>query len=246
MKTILKRTLAATAFLASFATAYGQTISYDGIFSAADGYSSTEIVKWFNGHDDTTFGDFNTQKYNTFIRYGVGTQAGDPSGTKYFFLFAESPLEAKNMVWGAGMNAMEIAQYGKLLDFSAATGSEKISLLNSSGSAVVVADIGSNVSGKGKNTLGFGMIGFKDSVDYLIGNGISNTTTSSARTYTMSVEMKFALDPVKNAQVVAAARNGLDFHLSPDRGLIPQLVPEPSTTLLFGLLSTIGLFRRKR
>lgn len=246
MKTLLKRSFAAAAFMSSLVTAHSQSIKYDGIFTADDKYTTTEIVGWFNGHDDTTYGDFKTQKYNTFIRYGVGTEAGDPSGTKYFYLFAESPLEAKNMVWGSGMNATEIAQYGKLLDFSAATGSEKISLLNSSGSAVLVADIGSNVSGKGKNTFAFGMLGFKDSVDYLIGNGISNTTTSSARTFTMSVEMKFALDPVKNAQAVAAARNGLDYHLSPDRGLIPVLVPEPSTTLLFGLLGTIGLLRRKR
>lgn len=254
MKTILKRIIASTAFLASMSALHGQTIKYDGIFTADDKYTNTEIVTWFNGHDDTTYGDFNSQTFNTFIRYGVGTVAGDTSGTKYFFLFAESPLQAKNMVWGSGMTALEISQYGKQLDFSGATGSEKISILDSKGNALLVADIGSQVSGGGgkkdkkgsTSTSAFGLISFKDSVDYLIGNGISTTTTSSASNYTMSVEMQFALNPTQNAAVVAAARNGLDFHLSPDRGLIPPMVPEPSTTLLFGLLTTIGLLRRKR
>ncbi len=62
----------------------------------------------------------------------------------------------------------------------------------------------------------------------------------------MSVEMQFALDPTQNAALIAAVRNGIDFHLSPDRGLIPALVPEPSTTLLFSIVSAIGLLRRKR
>lgn len=255
MKTLLKRAFAATTLFASSATVHSQTIQYDGIFSGADGYTNTEIVTWFNGHDDKTYGDFNNQTFNTFIRYGVGTVAGDTSGTQYFFLFAESPLEAKNMVWGAGMTQQEVNQYGSRLDFSKATGSEKIGLRGSKGEKLLELNIGSQVDGggkKGKDKKGkdgnsdFGLVSFKDSVDYLIGNGISTTGSSSASNFTMSVEMQFALDPVKNAAVIAAARNGLDFHLSPDRGLIPDLVPEPSTTLLFGLLSVMGLLRRKR
>jgi hypothetical protein len=58
----------------------------------------------------------------------------------------------------------------------------------------------------------------------------------------MSFEMQFALDPAKNALLLQYARNGLNFHLSPERGL----VPEPSSTLLAGLLSSLFLFRRKR
>lgn len=225
---------------------FAQSIKYDGIFTAADNYATTEIVGWFNSHDSSTYGTFSNQKYKTYIRYGVGTEAGDPSGTKYFYLFAESPLEAKNMVWGSGMTAAEISQYGKQLDYSGATGSEKIALLNSSGNEVLIADIGSNIAGKGKNLFNFGMVSFRDSVDYLIGNGISNTTTSAAHNYTMSVEMKFAYDPVKNAQVVAAARNGLDYHLSPDRGLIPTQVPEPGSALLLGMVASLGFLRRRR
>lgn len=256
--TQLKRTVAASAAVASVATVHSQTIDYDGIFSGADGYSNTEIVTWFNGHDDTTYGDFDSQFFNTVIRYGVGTIAGDSSGTEYFFLFAESPLEAKNMVWGDGMTNVEVSQYGSRLDFSKATGSEKIGLRGPNGEKLLEVDIGSSGDGggkkdkkdkkdkDGKDDSDFGFLSFKDSVDYLLGNGISTEDSSSASNVTMSVEMQFALDPVKNAAVVAAARNGLDFHLSPDRGLIPALVPEPSSTLLFGLVAVIGLFRRKR
>lgn len=254
MKTLLKRAFAATAFLAPISAAHSQTIQYDGILSGADGYANSEIVTWYNSHDATTYGTFATKKYNTFIRYGVGTIAGDNSGTQYFFLFAEAPLEAKNMVWGSGMTALEISQYGKQLDFSGATGSEEIAILDSKGAELLAADIGSQVSGGGgkkdkkgtSSSTAFGLISFKDSVDYLIGNGISTTTSSAAHNVTMSVEMQFALNPEQNAAVIAAARNGLNFHLSPDRGLIPALVPEPTTPLLFGLLGVMGILRRKR
>ena len=253
MKTIFQRACATATLLAGLAAAHGQTIQYDGIFTGADQYTYFEVVTWYNSHGSSSYGDFNSQYYNTFIRYGVGTVAGDPSGTQYFFLFAESPLEAKNMVWGAGMTALEISQYGKQLSFSDANGSEKITFTNAKGDKdLLMVDIGSQVNEKsglpqtGKSLPGFGLISFKDSVDYLVGNGISTTTSSSASNYTMSVEMQFKLDPVQNAAVVAAARNGIDFHLSPDRGLIPPLVPEPSTSLLFGVLATLSLLRRKR
>jgi len=245
MKTLLNRSFAATAFILSLTAAYSQSIQYDGIFTGADGYTNTEIVTWYNGHGSSSYGDFGSQYYNTFIRYGVGTVAGDTSGTQYFFLFAESPLEAKNMVWGAGMTAEEVAQYGKRLSFSDATGSEKIEFVNNKGSTVLKVDIGSGGS-LDKTAKDFGLISYKDSVMYLLSNGISTTSSSSASEFTMSVELQFALDPVKNQAIIDAARNGLNFHLSPDRGLIPDLVPEPSTTMLFGLLSTIGLLRRKR
>ncbi len=231
--------------MSSLVTAHSQSIQYDGILTGADQYTNSEIVTWFNGHDDTTYGDYGSQFYNTTIRYGVGTIAGDTSGTKYFFLYADVPLEAKNMVWGAGMTDAEVAQYGKRLDFSGATGSEKFLFLNSKGDDILKVDFG-NGGKLDKTAATFGLLSFKDSVQYLLGNGISTTTSSSASNVKMSIELQFALDPTKNAAIVAAARNGLDIHLSPDRGLIPPLVPEPSTTLLFGLLSVIGLLRRKR
>jgi hypothetical protein len=110
---------------------------------------------------------------------------------------------------------------------------------------VLKVDVG-NGGKLDKTAAAFGLISFRDSVMYLLDNGISTTSSSSASDVTMSVELQFALDPVKNQLILDAARNGLNFHLSPDRGLIPDLVPEPSTTMLFGLLSAIGLLRRRR
>ncbi len=245
MKTSLKRSCVAVAFMSSLVASHGQSIQYDGILTGADGYTNSEIVTWYNSHGSSSYGEFNSQYYNTIIRYGIATVAGDPSGTQYFFLFAEAPLEAKNMVWGAGMTSEEVSQYGKRLSYSDATGSEKMKFVNNKGSSLLEVDIGSG--GKlDKKAPNFGLISYKDSVMYLLDNGISTTTSSSASGYTMSVEMQFAVDPVKNQLILDAARNGLDFHLSPDRGLIPDLIPEPGTTLLFGLLSTLGLFRRRR
>jgi hypothetical protein len=245
MKTSLKRYFAAAALMSSLVTAHGQSIQYDGILTGADGYTNSEIVTWYNSHGSSSYGDYNSQYYNTIIRYGVATVAGDPSGTQYFFLFAEAPLEAKNMVWGPGMTNEEVSQYGKRLSFSDATGSESIKFVNEKGSGILKIDIGKN-GALDKKAKDFGLISFKDSVMYLLDNGISTTSSSSASNYTMSVEMQFAVDPVKNQLILDAARRGLDFHLSPDRGLIPELIPEPGTTLLFSLLSIMGLLRRRR
>lgn len=247
MKTYMAHTIAASSLLFGLTTmgSYAQTIEYDGILTPEDNYSNVEIVTWYNSHGSSSYGDFDSQYYNTFIRYGVGTVDGDTSGTQYFFLFAESPLEAKNMVWGDGMTDDEISQYGDQLSFSKATGSEKIEFVNHKGDSILKVDIGSD--GKlDKKAKDFGLLSYKDSVMYLLDNGISTEDSSSASNFTMSVEMQFALDPAKNQLILDAARNGLDFHLSPDRGLIPDLVPEPSSTLLFGLLATLGLLRRKR
>jgi len=62
----------------------------------------------------------------------------------------------------------------------------------------------------------------------------------------MSFELQFEVDAVKNQQIIELARNGLDYHLSPERGGFATQVPEPSSTLLVGLLSGLCLLRRKR
>lgn len=242
---------AAASFAAGITAGSGQNLTLDGVFNPAnDQYASFETVSWYNGHDDTTYGTFATQSYKTTIRYGVAEKAGGPAGQKYFFMFADVPLYAKNMVWGAGMTDEEVSQYGKRLDFSGATGSEKFIFMNSNGSENFTVDFGAAPpQGTGGNTdygvNGLGLIDFRDSVSYLLSNGLATSGksgSSSAHDVTMSVEMQFALNPSANAQLVQLARNGINVHLSPDRGLIP----EPSTTLLFGLFSVAGLLRRKR
>jgi hypothetical protein len=180
--------------------------------------------------------------------------AGGTPGQQFFFVFAEVPLYAKNMIWeNKGADPLNLLTggdwdpYGKILDYSGATGSEKLIFVNAQGADQVVVDLGGNQPGKngGKTTFGsagLGLIAYRDSVDYLIGNGISTNQLSTARDTTMSFEMQFALDPAKNQQLITLARNGLNFHLSPERGLIP----EPSSAMLAALAAMLALGRRRR
>ncbi len=245
----MKYTLMAAAFLACLTTSYGQTIELDGTYSSGDGYTTAETVTWFNGHktDDSIYGDFDNQSYTTTIRYGVSELAGGTPGEKFFFLFVEAPLYAKNMIWGNGLTEADLAPYrihygthhnpdDLKLDFGGATGSEKIIFLDAGGSGKFTADLAKGVDSK------FGLIDSKDSVDYLLDSGISTEDSSLARDTTMSFEFQFAVDPTNNALIVDYARNGLEMHLSPERGL----VPEPSSSVLIGLSSMLFLFRRKR
>jgi hypothetical protein len=251
MKTSVKYCFAAAAALAGVPVAYGQSpqINLDGIFTGLDGYSSMEAVTFYNGHkpEESKYGTFATQSYTTKIRYGTAGLAGGTPGQQYFFVFAEVPLYAKNMVWGTSMTTDEVNQYGKRLTFRDATGSEKLIFVDSAGADKVKIDFGAaKPLGNGGQTTygaaGLGLIAFKDSVSYLLENNISNTTSSAQHDMTMSLEMQFAVDPAKNAQLLQYARNGLNFHLSPERGL----VPEPGSAALLGLFSAMFLLRRKR
>ena len=255
MKTLITHAVAVAAWAIAANTGYGQAlkVSLDGIVTAADNYSGMETVEFYNGHDSSTYGTFANQSFTTQIRYGVAQKAGETTGQQYFFMYAEVPLYAKNMVWGAGMTSEEVAQYGKRLDFGEATGSEKFIFMTSSGSELFTVDFGAapplgNGGQTDYGTAGLGLIAFKDSVSYLLENNLATSGKSGSSDFhnmTMSVEMQFALDPTKNNQLIQAARNGINVHLSPDRGLT-SIVPEPSTTLLLGFLSVAGLVRRRR
>ena len=237
-------------------TSASAQITLDGILSDDDNYSDHAIVTYFNGHDEDSYGDFDTQSYETLVYYGTGTLAGDDSGTEYFFVLAEAPIEIKNMVWGDGMTTQDIADYGTDMDFSKATGSEELNLLDTDGSELLTVDLGSNVDG-GKTKKGgadgssLGFIDFRDSVDYLVGLDTSYLVSSDAADRSMSYEMRFSADSAD--AVIAALNNGIDFHLSPDRsqdGLMPdpqvQVVPEPSSALLVGSAGMLLLLRRRR
>lgn len=79
-------------------------------------------------------------------------------------------------------------------------------------------------------------------------SGISTMDLSLARTTPMVFELQFDLDVEKNAAILALARNGLEFHLSPERYEEPEgpsVVLEPSTAIL-GLIESVLMFRRKR
>jgi hypothetical protein len=257
--------LLALLFMSGPATA--ASITLDGIFDGSPPYSSSDTVGWFNGHktEDSIYGDQNSPLGTTTIHYGIGELAGDTSGTDYFFLYVDVPLYAKNMIWegkdwkndypvtntdpNAGLTEADVSSYrvhhethhnpGDMkLDFKGATGSEKLVLNNSSGNEEFKA----NLAGDADNT--FGLVGFKDSVDYLIDSGLATEALSLARDTKMSFEFQFELDSAQNNALLALFDNGIEFHLSPERGLNP--VPVPSTMLLLcsGLIGLAG-FRKK-
>lgn len=258
--------LLALLFMSGPATAASFTL--DGIFDGSPPYSTPMTVSWFNGHKpapDSIYGDFNDQLGTTMIHYGVGELAGGPSGTDYFFLYVEAPLYAKNMIWedkdwknvypvantdpDVGLTEADVSSYrvhhethhnpGDMkLDYGGATGSEKLVLNDSSGAKQFMA----NLAGDADET--FGLIGFKDSVDFLIDNGLATEALSLERDRKMSFEFQFELDKAKNDAFLTLFDNGIEFHLSPERGLTPT--PEPATLLLLssGLIGIAG-FRKK-
>jgi hypothetical protein len=252
----------------SASVAAEESVTFDGVLGAGDVYTTTEQVGWYNGHkvEQSVYGDFYNQLHTTTLSYGVGELAGDSSGTEYFFLHVEVPLYAKNMIWqeldwknqypltntdpNAGLTEADVASYrahhethhnpGDMkLDYNGATGSEKAVFVDSSGAEVFRADLG----GDADNV--FGLLGYKDSVDYLFDNGLATEQLSLARGRTMSFELMFELDAIQNAALLDIVRNGVEFHLSPERGLT-TVVPLPTTAAMAGLgLAGIG-FRRRR
>jgi len=258
------KTLAITLMLTVAANANGSIVTLDGISDGADTYTHTETVTWFNGHKTahSLYGDFDNQSHTTDIQYGIGQLAGDASGQEYFFLFVEAPLYAKNMIWenldwrnvfpvantdpSVGLTEADVASYrahhethhdvGDMkLDFGGATGSEKLIFLDAGGGNQFEADL----AGGADNALG--LVGFKDSSDYLLDNGLATTDLSLARDRTMSFEFQFAVNTQMNDQLLGYPHNGLEFHLSRERGL----VPEPTSAALLGLGGFILLRRRR-
>ena len=94
------------------------------------------------------------------------------------------------------------------------------------------------------------MVSSATSLDYLLDNNICDLTDCSATTTTMSFEFQFGL----SADEFEALRNsisddGIEFHLSPERGLLPQMVvPTPATlpVMFFGILLLIAASRCRK
>lgn len=260
----MKKKLAIAFILAAVSGTAQANVILDGILGDGVGYTNSETVNWFNGHQtaNSIYGDFNSQFATTTISYGLSELAGDSSGTQFFFLFVEAPLFAKNMIWqdldwrsdfpvtntdpSSGLTEDDAASYrvhhethhdpGTMkLDFRGATGSEKVVFVDANGSKMFEADL----DGVADNA--FGLVGFKDSVDYLFDNNISTEALSLARDTTMSFEFMFEIDSTANAAILAIVRNGIEFHLSPERGLVPT----PASAALLGL-GGLTLLRRRR
>ncbi len=256
-------------------TAAAGGVTLDGV-SDGDSYEGSKTATWYNGHksDKSVYGDFGDQKGSTTVRWHADAN--------FFYVFVEAPIGAKNMIWEnnstanwglplsntdatTGLTESDAAPYrvqhethhgaGDLkLDFGGATSSEKLVLVDSNGNSVFEADLAGNAD----NNYGLVSGGFKDSVDYLLDNGLATQALSLNRDRTMSFEFKFAYDggaggTGDNAAFLALFDNGIEMHLSPERGLTtgtpptPPAVPlPPAAAMGLGLLAGLGLIGRLR
>jgi hypothetical protein len=246
----------------------------DGVYEGMPPYSSFEATTWYNGHKpapDSIYGDENNQLGTTTVYYGIGEDNAGPAGTDYFWVYVEADIAAKNMIWeddatadwelplgntdpNVGLTEADVASYrahhethhsaGSMkLDFGGATGSEKMVLYDANGDKAFEADLADS-----GDTSGFGLVGSQDITDYLLGNSICTTALCLARDTAMSFEFKFALNATQNDAFLALFDNGIEFHLSPERGLpldVPE-IPVPAAIWLFGtaLIGFIGMSRR--
>ncbi len=248
--------------------AQGQSFSFDGYKTLDDSYDNQRAVYFFNGHknDESEYGPQNDPTYQTYIHWGTGTDASENTSTQYFFLYVETPIEVKNMLWGNAFTPDDEAEYGKDLDYGGATGSEHIKFMSESatdddgkdkkgkkdkknkdgdGNVIIYTGLGKS----DKNVTTTGQLGVKSSLDYLLANGAteadSNAGTIDSRETGMAFEYKFTLDAAAN-QALLDNITLIEYHLSPERGLVPTQVPEPSAPLLIGITVAIGILRRRR
>ena len=244
----MKNTFTAALILAVISGTASADVVLDGV-KDGDTYLNSESVSWYQGHQtqNSIYGDFDDQLGSTTISYG---ESGG-----FFYLFVEAPLYAKNMIWQdadigtvpGGLVEADVASYrthhethhspGTMnLDFNGATGSEKFIFVDGNGDEAFKADIDGNVDNA------FGLIAAMDSVDYLFDNSLATHDLSINRNQTMSYEFKFAIDQIQNEAILDLVRNGIELHLSPERGLP---VPTPGSLALLGL-GGLGMIHRRR
>ena len=96
--------LASVMFAAIPATVMAGPITVDGINGNGDMYTHWFTANWTNEHHNagSAFQD-GTDK--TTVWWAGGQASG------LYYLFIEAPLEAKNMIWGAGVTPAELALY---------------------------------------------------------------------------------------------------------------------------------------
>ena len=246
----------------------GQNFNLDGYMTPDEepGYSNRQAFYFFNGHgDQDVYGTMEDPTYQTYVYWGQGKLASDPTGPDYFFMYIETPIEAKNMVWGDGMTPQEISEYGEQLDFNKATGSEYMSFVLPSGDGGDNPETypfwsyleddkwgpGSSHSGsygaEGWENLTYGFINAKSSANYILDNGLGTTSSSANHDIGMAFEYQFALDSAENNALLDILRvdgGVIEYHLSPERGGIPTQVPEPSV-LILALLGGLILPRNR-
>ena len=223
-------------------------ITVDGVRDGNDAYTNSFIANWTNEHHKHgSIFDEGTDETTVWWELNAGS----------YYLFIEASLVAKNMIWGAGVTAAELTLYdahnthiedngnphhGPLsgIDYNKATGSEKA--IFEGITAKLKDDSLSGASSLAANAI---------SRDYLVNNAMTcDTTDCAATTTTMSFEFQFGLSAAAfQALLGGIATNGIEFHLSPERGGPTAQVPAPATLLLM-IFGGLGMFtasmRRKQ
>jgi hypothetical protein len=256
--------------------AQGQTFSFDGYKTSADSYldANKKAVYFYNDHHPQSYGTQSDPIYQTYVRWGVGTDSSETTGTQYFFLYVETPIEVKNMIWGDVVTEQDVLDYNvhytnhhddleiDQFDYKFATGSEKVAFEDSSGNTLFGSELDVNVDDGGKKSKGdtstiSSSFAVKTSLDYLLANGATQSNSDDANntnngtlavdstTTAMAFEYKFAFNETDNIALINSI-DQIKYHLSPERGLYPTQVPEPSGALLLGIAATLGILRRKR
>ena len=255
--------------------AQGQSVTLDGFYNASnDNYTTSTTVGWVNGHElkkgNSDYGD-GTGPASSWDQTNV--RHGYDANKDYFFLYIEVPIYAKAMEWdNSGDAATTIANFWRYdlggknlhgeddktnsLDFSNATGSEKLEFLAGD---IVLGEYEEN-KGKLERTVNYavaftadldgdvdskwGLVNSKDSVDYIIDSAKGTRSLSLNPDIPMAFEFKFDANDgsFDEDTILASLERGVVFHLSPEMALIP----EPSSALLMGISSVIMLLRRKR
>ena len=256
----------------------GQTFSFDGYKTSADSYldANKKAVYFYNGHEEEAYGSAENPIYQTYLRWGVGTDSSETSQAQYFFLYVETPIEVKNMIWADAVTDQDVLDYNvhytnhhddlekDQFDYGFATGSEKVAFEDSSGDTLFGSELDVNTGGGGKKSKKSkgdtsaisSSFAVKTSLDYLLANGAteanSNAGTIDSSIIGMAFEYKFDLGEAQGSELEALGLELvnsvqiIEYHLSPERGLYPTQVPEPSGTLLLGIAATLGILRRKR
>ena len=241
-KTRFLTTMAAGVLLLPIHSAMAGIITVDGVRDGNDAYTHSFTANWTNEHHSagSVFTD-GTDETTVWWELDSG----------YYYLFIEAPLEAKNMLWGSGMTAAELLLYDVhntslghhdpfvLSDFDheKATKSEK----------TIFAGIEAKLKDDSVKDAS-GLIDNATSHSYLDDNGICNDLGCAAAGTTMSFEFKFDLSAGDFWSLLnGIAVDGIEFHLSPERGALPVSVPEPGTLALLVIgLAGMGLTRRRR